>query len=337
MTPTMNGDFLAPGRLWLMLVVVALGAAHLAMSKWRRRAQVRFTQIDLLDEIAPRRPGWRRHVVAVTQLVALALAVVAVARPVERSTERARTEGRILVLFDVSLSMMATDVPPDRFTAAQEAAQDFVEQVEPNVEVGLISFSGAVNVDVPPTLDRGRVFRGIDRLELAEATAIGDALVVATRVLERGGDDDPGPDGVDDQDRPPGVIVLLTDGETTVGRPTNEGAEAAAQAGIPVFTISFGTPAGAILDPGGSGQLIPVPVRPDELRAVAELTGGVAFEAATEAELVAAYDEISGSLGETLGESFEVITELTWRWALASFLVFAVAWTLGLWWLRGMV
>jgi Ca-activated chloride channel homolog len=339
----MSIDFLAPERLWLLLVVVALGVAHLGALRWRRTAQVRFTQLDLLDEVAPRRPGWRRHVVAVVQLVGLALAVVAVARPVERTVEREETEGRILVLFDVSLSMMADDVPPDRFTAAQEAALDFVEQVEPSVEVGLVSFSGAVDVEVPPTLDRGRVYRAIERLELAEATAIGDALVVATRLLERAADDLDDPDDADPDDpdgldeRSPGVIVLLTDGETTVGRPTREGADAAAAAGIPVFTISFGTTDGAILDPGGSGQLIPVPVRPDEMRAVAELTGGASFEAATDAELAAAYDEIADSLGDTLGEPVEVVAEQTWRWALAAFLVLAAAWALGLWWLRGMV
>jgi Ca-activated chloride channel homolog len=327
----MTSDFLAPERLWLLLVVAALGAAHLGALRWRRTAQVRFTQIDLLDQVAPRRPGWRRHVVATIQLVGLALAVVAVARPVERTVEREDIEGRIMVLFDVSLSMMADDVAPDRFTAAQEAALEFAEQVEPTVEVGLVSFSGAVSVEVPPTLDRGLLYRAIERLELAEATAIGDALVVASRLLERDADE------TGTGERAPGVIVLLTDGETTVGRPTLEGAEAAAGAGIPVFAISFGTAEGAILDPGGSGQLIPVPVRPDEMRAVAELTGGASFEAATQAELAAAYDEIADSLGQTLGDPVEVVTEHTWRWAMAAFLVLAIAWGLGLWWLRGMV
>ncbi len=83
--------------------------------RWRRAAQVRFTQVDLLDEIAPHRPGWRRHLVAVLQLAGLAIGIVAIARPVDRTTERERSQGRILVLFDVSLSMMATDVEPDRF------------------------------------------------------------------------------------------------------------------------------------------------------------------------------------------------------------------------------
>lgn len=338
----MSTEFLAPGRLWLLVVVAALGAGYVAVLRWRRAAQVRFTRIDLLDEVAPRRPSWRRHVVAAVQILGLALAVVAVARPIDLTTERTRTEGRILVLLDVSLSMMATDVDPDRLTAAQDAARDFVDQVDPSVEIGLISFSGAVNVEVQPTLDRNRMLSGIDQLELAEATAIGDALVTATRLLEQTADDGDGNDGdIRDpdiaDDRPPGVIVLLTDGETTVGRPTLLGAERAATAGVPVFTISFGTPGGVIVDPGGSGQRIPVPVRPEEMASVAEITGGTAFEAATGSELADAYDQIRDSLGETLGEEIEIVTEHTWRWALASFLVLSLAWSLSLWWLRGLI
>jgi Ca-activated chloride channel family protein len=330
----MTSDFLAPGRLWLLLAIPLLAIAYVVVLRWRRAAQVRFTQVDLLDEIVPHRPGWRRHVVAVVQLAGLAIGLVAIARPVDRTTERERSEGRILVVFDVSLSMMATDVDPDRFTAAQQAARDFVDQVDPDVEVGLVSFSGVVNVEVSPTLDRTEVERGIDELELAEATAIGDALAAATRLLERAVGE---PGDADEPDGPaPGVIVLLSDGETTVGRATAVGADEAVAAGVPVFTIAFGTQDGTISDPS-TGEVVPVPVRPADLADVAERTGGAAFEAETGRELADAYDQIRESLGETLGEATETITELTWRWALASVAVLAAAWLLALWWLRGMV
>ena len=105
----MSTDFLAPGRLWLLLLVAGLAVLYVVVLRWRRGATVRFTQVDLLDKVAPKRPRWRRHVVAGLQLLGLAFAVVAVARPVERTTENTRTEGRILVLFDVSLSMIVTD------------------------------------------------------------------------------------------------------------------------------------------------------------------------------------------------------------------------------------
>lgn len=348
-------EFLAPGRLWLLLVPLGLAVLYVVVLRWRQRAAVRFTQVELLDEVAPRRPRWRRHVVAGLQLLGLAAAVVAVARPVDIDTERTTTEGRILVLFDVSLSMDAGDVDPNRFAAAQDAARTFVDEVDDGVEVGLVSFSGAVGVEVDPTLNRTTMINGIDNLELAESTAIGDALAAGTRLLvnaaepsdgssetssngetETDGDVDDEASQPDDDGPPPGVMVLLTDGETTVGRPTAEGAAEAAAAGIPVYTIAFGTEFGTIIDPE-SGEIVPVPVRPAELEGIAETTGGQAFVAETGDELAEAYDQIQESLGETLGDEIEIVTELTWAWALLAFALLAAAWALSLWWLRGMV
>jgi Ca-activated chloride channel family protein len=326
----MSTDFLAPSRLWLLLIVIGLAALYGVVLLWRRTATVRFTQVDLLDRVAPARPRWRRHVVAVIQLLGLTAAVIAIARPVDRTTETATSDGRILVLFDVSLSMDADDVDPTRFAAAQEAARDFVDEVDDGVEVGLISFSGAVSVDVNPTLDRGAMERGIDNLELDESTAIGDALAAGSRLLVNSADPNADPD------QAPGVMVLLSDGETTVGRLTSDGAQEAADAGIPVYTIAFGTDSGVIVDPE-TGDVVPVPVRPADLELVAESTGGEAFEAQTGDELASAYDQIADSLGETIGEPIEIVKELTWYWALAAFLLVSLAWGLSLWWLRGMV
>ena len=331
----MSNDFMAGGRLWLLLIVVALGVLYVASLRWRSRTAVRFTQIDLLDKIVPERPKWRRHVIAAILLLGLAAAVIAIARPVDRSTERTNSEGRILVLFDVSLSMEATDVDPSRFESARVAARDFIKEVDDGVEVGLVSFSGRVTVTVPPTLDRSALDQGLDRLVLAESTAIGDALTTATELLTSSTEDRSDVPAADDGIAP-GVIVLLSDGETTVGRLTSEGAQDAADAEIPVFTIAFGTEAGVIEDPV-SGQRVPVPVRPADLELVAEATGGASFEARTGNELVEAYDQIQASLGDTLGEEIEIVKELTWRWAMASFLLLSLAWALSLYWLRGMV
>ena len=328
----MTTDFLAPARLWLLLVVALLAAAYIVVLRWRAKTTVRFTQIDLLDQVAPRRPRWRRHVVATIQLLGLSAAVIAIAQPVDRTTERTASEGRILVLFDVSLSMQATDVDPDRFESARTAARDFIAEVDERVEVGLISFSGSVNVEVNPTLDRAALLRGLDGIELAESTAIGDALAVGTRLLVNQAEDDENRD----EEIAPGVIVLLSDGETTVGRPTAEGTRDAAEAGIPVYTIAFGTATGTIIDPF-EGEIVPVPVRPAELELVAEATGGQAFEAQTGGELVDAYDDVQESLGDTLGDEIEVVEELTWQWALAAFALLALGWALSLAWLRGMV
>lgn len=325
-------DFIAAGRLWFLLIVVAMAVAYVASLTWRKAAQIRFTQVDLLDRVAPQRPRWRRHVIASIQLLGLALAVVSIARPVERTTERTRSEGRILVLFDVSLSMESTDVAPNRLEAAKEAARNFIDEVDDDVEVGLVSFAGVVRVEVDPTLDRSRVDRRIERLQLDLSTAIGDALFVATDLLVGRAEEDPDRD----QELAPGAIVLLTDGATTVGRETADGTAAAVDAGIPVFTIAFGTDTGTITDPV-SGDIVPVPVQPAELEVVAEATGGQAFEAQNGDQLADAYDQVRDSLGETLGEEIEITKELTWRWAMAAFIALVTAYALSLWWLRGMV
>jgi len=339
-------EFLHENRLWFLMLVALLGVAYVFVLQWRRSATVRFTQVELLDQVAPHRPGWRRHVVAVLQLAGLAAGVVATAQPFRTTTERTESEGRILVAFDVSLSMEATDVDPTRLNAAKEAATAFVARVEPDIEVGLLSFAGSVSVDVRPTLDRTVVENAIDGLDLAESTAIGDALAAGTELLvdlaadNEGGDDETAGGGTDsppgEDDLAPGAIVLLTDGETTVGRMTEEGAQIAAEAGVPVFTIAFGTADGTIEDPR-SGEIVSVAVKPEELENVAEVTGGQAFEAATESELTEVYEAIRDSLGETLGEEIQVTTELTWQWAAAAMILLGAAWALALWWLRGLV
>ena len=312
-------DFLAPARLWWLLAVVALAAGYVGAQFWRRRATVRFTQVDLLDKVAPSRPGWRRHVVAGVQLLGLAAGVVAIARPITTTTERTESEGRILLMFDVSLSMEATDVEPTRLDAAKEAARNFVDQVAPDVEVGLISFSGNVNIEVDPTLDRERLDQGIDgpragRVHGDRRRPVDGHAVAACRKPAT-----PRPTA-----RRPGAIVLLSDGETTVGQPTEDGAQQAADARIPVFTIAFGTDSGSITDPQ-SGQTVPVPVKPEPLQETADTTGGAAYTAATDTELNDAYEKIQSAIGATLGDEVQQTNELTWQWAAIALLLIAIS------------
>jgi Ca-activated chloride channel family protein len=226
--------------------------------------------------------------------------------------------------------MEATDVQPTRLDAAKEAARNFVEQVAPDVEVGLISFSGNVNIEVDPTLDRERLDQGIDGLELAESTAIGDALSTGTRLLVQEAGD------AASNGKAPGAIVLLSDGETTVGQPTEDGAQQAADAKIPVFTIAFGTDSGSITDPQ-SGQTVPVPVKPEPLQETADTTGGTAYTAATDTELNDAYEKIQSAIGATLGDEVQQTNELTWQWAAIALLLIAISMAGAMWWLRGMV
>lgn len=328
-------EFMHPERLWLLIVVALFAAAYVAVLRWRRAATVRFTQVDLLDRIVPRRPAWRRHVVAGVQLLGLAGGVVAIAQPFTTSLERTESEGRIVVLFDVSASMSATDVAPDRLAAAQQAATTFVDQVDADIEVGLVMFSARVTVASPPTLDRAAVNQAIANAQLDSGTAIGDAVNDGVQLLlsAQATNSDAPTDG--SEPPPPGAIVLLSDGDTTAGRSTDTGAQLAADAGIPVFTIAFGTPDGSILNPNGGR--IATPVNPEALQAVAERTGGQAYEAATADQLAEAYSLIEEGLGATLGNAVETVEEQTWIWAAGALAALALAWALSLWWLRGMV
>jgi len=332
-------DFMYPARLWLLLGIAVMAVAYIAVLRWRRVATIRFTQVDLLDQIAPKRPAWRRHVVASLQLLGLAAGVVAIARPISTSVERTKSEGRIIVLFDVSNSMAAEDVPPTRLAAAQQAAEDFISQVADDIEVGLVSFSATVAIEVQPTLDRTVLATAISGLELHDSTAIGDAIITGTNLLAQL-QQAPDPENPDaetaDEDLAPGALVLLSDGETTFGTSTEDGAQYAAQAGVPVFTIAFGTATGFIENPL-NGDVVDVPVKPIPLAEAASVTGGQSYEAASATELADAYQRIQDVLGDTLGEEIEIVTERTWMWAGGAIATLALAWLLALWWLRGMV
>lgn len=284
----MPDQFLAAERLWLLLLLPVLAAAYAVLQRRRHGYAVRFTNLALLGQVAPRRPGWRRHVVAAGLLTTLAMLVVTFARPAGEVLVP-RERATIVVTIDVSLSMMAEDVAPDRLTAAQAAARDFVDELPPRLNVGLVSFAGTANVLVPPTTDRARVMQAIDQLELAEYTAIGEGIFTSLDALEQVPVDPSAPD-----EKVPGAVVLLSDGETTVGRPNEQAAAAALEAGVPVSTIAFGTPEGVLeLD----GLVQPVPVGEEDLRQIAEITGGGFYEAETAGELEQVYEDIGSSVG----------------------------------------
>jgi Ca-activated chloride channel family protein len=320
--------FLNGGRLWLIVLVFAFAGLYIASQYARQRHVVTFTNIDLLDSLAPKRPGWRRHVVAGCYLVAAIFGIIAIARPVDRSLQQTESGGRILLVFDVSLSMEATDVDPNRLDAAKKAGEDFIDQVDDNIEIGLISFNGNVTVRLSPTLDHRSVSKAINNLQLGEGTAIGDALATASEIL--------GPPSSDDPDTPSGAIVLLSDGETTQGRPTADGAAVAAEMKIPVYSIAFGTADGTVVD-SNTGETVDVPVNVGELSATADTTGGKFYEAPTASALEQAYNEISKNLNAGVGDPIEVTVERTWEYTAIALVLLALGWILGLWLLRGLL
>jgi Ca-activated chloride channel family protein len=285
--------FQSPWRLLLLLGVVALAVAYLVVARRRARYAVRFTNLRLLDRVAPERPAWRRHLPAGLFLGMLALLVLGFARPADE-VRVPRERATVMVAVDVSTSMLANDVDPDRLTAAKDAARSFADSLPEEFNVGLVAFAGSAAVLVPPGTDRSLLHTGIKRLAEGstgvQGTAIGEAIstsLVAIRAL----------DGDHEREPPPARIVLLSDGANTSGRDPMEAAADAVAAQVPVHAISFGTPRGYV-DRGG--RPIRVPVDGQTLRAVAEETGGGYHEAATSAELRAVYEDIGTSVGYRL-------------------------------------
>jgi Ca-activated chloride channel homolog len=307
-----------PGALWWLVALAALAAAYVAVQARRPRYQVRFTNLELLDVVAPERPGWRRHLPAVALLAALGALVVAAARPfaeVEVPTERAT----VVLAIDVSLSMQATDVAPSRLEAAQVAALEFVGDLPDALNLGIVAFDGIARILVPPTTDRQPARSAIEGLQLGPSTAIGEAIFAGLSAIEQVG---PGPDG----ELAPAHIVVMSDGVTTVGRPDSEAAAAARDAGVPVSTISFGTPFGEVYLDDASPPT-PVPVDPRALEDIALTTGGTGFAADSLESLEAVYEDIGSSIGTTTEEQ-----EVTHRAVTAALVLLLVAAGLSLLW-----
>lgn len=275
-------NFLAGGRLWLLLAVPLVAGAYVFLQNRRRHYAVRFTNLDLLASVAPRRPGWRRHVPAGLLLLALVALTVGFARPT-RNERVPRKEATVMLAIDVSASMQAQDVAPSRLVAAQEAAGDFVRRMPDQFKIGLIAFDGTARVVVAPTTEHADVAEAIEGLRLGPRTAAGEAVFAAVDTLVASGASENGA----------ARVVLMSDGATTSGRTVENAAQAAKEANIPVSTIAFGTDEGVI---DIQGQSIPVPVDRDAMRDLANTSGGKFFEAASGEELAEVYRDIGSTV-----------------------------------------
>ncbi len=239
----------------------------------------------MLERLAPTRPGWRRHVPAALLLLTFVALCVAAARPqVDEQVPRERAT--VMVVVDVSLSMEATDVDPDRLTAAREAAVGFVQGLPDGFNVGVVSFSGVATVLASPTPDQAAAVDALAGLELDEGTAIGDGVLTSIKQLETV--------AADGEGDVPSHIVLLSDGTNTVGSSVDQAVEAAVEADVPVSTIAYGTAEGTVTV---DGQLVPVPVDEAALAALADATDGEAYEAESAEQLTEVYDDIQSSIG----------------------------------------
>ncbi|OMC30324.1 hypothetical protein A5739_14150 [Mycobacterium colombiense] len=277
-----------------LLVVVGLAALYILMQFARQRRMLRFANMELLESVAPKRPPKWRHLPAILLIASLVLFTIAMAGPTN-DVRIPRNRAVVMLVIDVSQSMRATDVQPTRMAAAQEAAKQFADELTPGINLGLIAYAGTATVLVSPTTNRESTKTALDKLQYADRTATGEGIFTALQAIATvgaviGGGDKP----------PPARIVLFSDGKETM--PTNpdnpKGAFTAARTakdqGVPISTISFGTPYGFVEI---NDQRQPVPVDDATLKKVAQLSGGNAYNAASLEELKSVYATLQQQIG----------------------------------------
>jgi Ca-activated chloride channel family protein len=345
-------SFIWPEALWLLLAVPALVAAYLLVLRRKKKFALRYASLDLVKEAMGARIGFRRHVPPILFLAALAIMIAAIARPQATVTLPSQHETVILAM-DVSGSMRATDVEPNRLVAAQNAAKAFISEQPENVRIGIVAFAGTATVAQAPTRNKEDLVAAIDRFQLQRATAIGSAILVSLATLfpkdgidvatfgwgsepQRGGrgsrhdgaERNTGPGNA--KPVPPGsyrsaVIILLTDGQRTTGPDSVAAARLAADKGVRIFTVGVGTPEGKIV--GFEGWSMHVRLDEETLKTIADLTRGEYFYAGTAVDLKKIYETLNSKLVLETKK-----TEVTALFAAAAALLATIAALLSLVW-----
>jgi len=337
-------NFFWPEALWFLLALPALVAGYAFLLRRRKVLTLRMSNLATVKEsLGPR--GYRRHIPPAVLLVSIAALIVATARPVTVLSLPGREETVILAL-DVSASMQATDVEPTRLAAAQRAAKEFVEGMPSSVRIGIVSFSGTAAITQGPTLDHPEIEAAIDRLALGPSTNLygGIALSLAAMFPQAGielehftdsrawsrSPDSAHPMRSDQAPVEPGsyrsgAIVLLSDGQRTMGGDPLDAAQIAADRGVKVYTVGLGTPEGSIISFRGMSMR----VRLDEatLKQVARITGAQYFHAGTAEDLRTVYQGLSHRMVTQKQE-----TEVTGLLALAAALLMVLAAGLSMAW-----
>ncbi len=293
-----------------------LAALYVLAQRRRRRYAVRFTNLALLAEVAPKGPGRRRHIPPLLFGLGLAALLVSLARPTAVIAVP-RDQTAVVMVMDVSGSMQADDLAPNRMEAAKSAARAFVEALPRGVQLGLVSFNNTARVNKPLTHEREEVTEAIDRLWANGGTAIGDGLNLALDEIAQRPQNSEG-------EAAPALVVLLSDGASTAGTPPEQAAARAVEQQVPVYTVGIGDRnAAPVIGP----QQQAVPLDEATLQQVAEQTGGTYYYAADASELQQIYEEL-GSQVRWVEERTEVTALVS---GLGSILLLAAG-LLGLRW-----
>jgi Ca-activated chloride channel family protein len=309
-------SFLWPDLLWLLLCVPVLVAAYVYALVRKKKTAIRYASLRLVRDSIGAGQRIRRHVPAFVFLIAMAAGILAIARPSAMFILPSQQQ-TIVLAIDVSRSMRATDVQPNRISAAQSAAKSFIEDMPRNVRVGIVTFAGTAAIVQTPTDNRDDLLAAIDRFQLQRATATGSGLIMSLSLLlpEAGIDlesilfDRRTGSAPLDRNRKPalagkkdfkpvapgsyasGLIILLSDGRRTTGPDPVEAAKMAAERGVRVYTVGFGSRAGAPVDfDGWSAYVV---LDEEALKAVAQVTGGEYFYAGTAADLRKVYQHLN--------------------------------------------
>lgn len=341
MRPAMS--FLWPEMLWLMIVVPLLVLLYVWLLRRRKKTAIRFANLTLVKEAMGKSAAWRRHLPPALLLMALSSLLFAVSRPTAIVSLPSQQE-TIILAIDVSGSMRATDVLPDRFTAAKDAAKAFLTDLPRTVRIGVVQFAGTAAVVQAPTLSRDDVSAAIDRFQLQRGTATGSGIVLslATIFPEAGIDLSqitgqrnmpPGPNDKAPTDFTPvqpgsygsAAIIMLTDGQRTTGPDPMEAAKMAADRGVRVYTVGVGTKDGETI--GFEGWSMRVRLDEDTLKNIASLTRAEYYYAGTADDLKKVYQALSTRLVVEKKE-----TEVSALFAALGALLVMLAAGLSVWW-----
>lgn len=296
-----------PDILWLLLLIPLLVLFYVLAQRRRSAYAVRYASLSLVKEALGKGPGIRRHIPPALFLIALTTMILGLARP-EATVTMLKREGTVILVLDVSGSMMADDLQPTRMEAAKDAAKRFVERQPQGVRLGVVSFTDNASIVQTPTTDKNPVLGAVNRLQPQRGTAVGRGLVTAldaifesnlASLIETPPNSRATPAPLPPAQKPPpgeyapAIIVLLTDGESNVGPDPVDVAKLAADRGVRVYTIGLGSPEGTLLRI--QGRAVRTRLDDSSLRHIAEMTDGDYYRASTESDLRSIYDRLGAT------------------------------------------